>query len=134
MAVGVAVCYCSNLKPSSFLGHFPYHQGKSPSGQGIKNSVHASRISALFWGAKKAVEPTERDLSLGEFILTGSGPEGVSENQVAPKKISLSVVSSILDVPSQDWDACNMDAMGPEKFIHFLPMVFFQAWRRQGVQ
>lgn len=132
MAVGAAVCYCSNLKPSPFLGHFPYHQGKSPSGQGIKNSVHASRISALFWGAKKAVEPTERDLSLGEFILTGSGPEGVSENQVAPKKISLSVVSSILDVPSQDWDACNMDAMGPEKFNPFLTHGFLSSLEETG--
>ena len=58
--------------------------------------------------------------------------QGVSENQVAPKKISLSVVSSILDVPSQDWDACNMDAMGPEKFNPFLTHGFLSSLEETG--
>ena len=34
-----------------------------------------SRINALFWGSKKAVEPSDTHLSLGEFSLTGSGSE-----------------------------------------------------------
>lgn len=58
--------------------------------------------------------------------------QGVSENQVAPKKISLSVVSSILDVPSQDWDACNMDATGPEKFNPFLTHGFLSSLEETG--
>lgn len=44
----------------------------------------------------------------------------------------MSVASSILDVPSQDWDACNMDATGPEKFNPFLTHGFLSSLEETG--
>ncbi|BBG96244.1 hypothetical protein Prudu_004994 [Prunus dulcis] len=112
--MAVAMSYC---KPSPFLGNYPthFHLGKSQSGK----VVQAPRISALFWGAKKSAEPKEVEinLSLGEFTLTG----------VKPEKISLSVVSSISEVSSAEWDACALDATGPEKYNPFLTYAFLSS-------
>ena len=44
----------------------------------------------------------------------------------------MSVVSSILDVPSQDWDACNMDATGPENFNPFITHGFLSSLEETG--
>ncbi|CAB4267674.1 unnamed protein product [Prunus armeniaca] len=122
--MAVAMSYC---KPSPFLGNYPthFHLGKSQSGK----LVQAPRISALFWGAKKSAEPKEVEisLSLGEFTLTGSGTlkEGISG--VKPQKISLSVVSSISEVSSAEWDACALHATGPEKYNPFLTYAFLSS-------
>jgi predicted N-acyltransferase len=51
---------------------------------------------------------------------------------VKPKKISLSVVSSILDVSPSGWDACNLDAMGPEKSDPFLTHGFLSCLQESG--
>ncbi|KAK7817988.1 hypothetical protein CFP56_041990 [Quercus suber] len=91
-------------------------------------SVQVHRISALFWGSKKsAAPPQEVDFSLGDFTLTGSTPEGISANEVKSKRISVSVVSSILEVSPNDWDACALDATGPEKYNPFLTHGFLSS-------
>ncbi|KAM5574310.1 hypothetical protein ABKV19_013673 [Rosa sericea] len=122
--MAVAMSYCCS-KPSPFLGGYPtrFHLGKSKPGQ---VAVQAPRISSLFWGAKKSPEPKEieTNLSLGDFTLTG--PEGViSEGK--PSKISVSVISSISEVSSSDWDACSLDATGPDKYNPFLTHAFLSS-------
>ncbi|KAK4591352.1 hypothetical protein RGQ29_021527 [Quercus rubra] len=83
---------------------------------------------ALFWGSKKsAAPPQEVDFSLGDFTLTGSTPEGISAKEVKSKRISVSVVSSILEVSPNDWDACALDATGPEKYNPFLTHGFLSS-------
>ncbi|KAH7575991.1 hypothetical protein JRO89_XS02G0269600 [Xanthoceras sorbifolium] len=57
---------------------------------------------------------------------------GVSENQGTPKKIYLSVVSSILEVSSDDWDACAIDATGHENFNPFLTHGFLSSLEESG--
>lgn len=98
----------------------------------IGTSVRAARITALFWGPKKVAEPREMDFSLGDFTLSGSRPEGVSGNDVKPKVVSLSVLSSISDVSSEDWDACTLDAAGLEKFNPFLTHGFLSSLEESG--
>ena len=42
----------------------------------METAVQESKISALFWGSKKSVEPKELNVSLQDSnILTGSGLE-----------------------------------------------------------
>uniref|UniRef100_A0A2N9IJ94 Uncharacterized protein n=1 Tax=Fagus sylvatica TaxID=28930 RepID=A0A2N9IJ94_FAGSY len=129
--MAVAVSYC---KPSPFLGQFPSHFGKSQCRHTTGTSVQGPRISALFWGSKKSAAPKEVDfsLSLGDFTLTGSTPEDISANEVRTKKISLSVVSSILEVSPNDWDACALDATGPEKYNPFLTHGFLSSLEESG--
>eukprot|EP00262_Sarcandra_glabra_P014077 TRINITY_DN4030_c0_g1_i1.p1 TRINITY_DN4030_c0_g1~~TRINITY_DN4030_c0_g1_i1.p1 ORF type:complete len:473 (-),score=55.35 TRINITY_DN4030_c0_g1_i1:202-1449(-) len=67
------------------------------------------------------------DISLGEFTLTGSAPEGTSLNVTTPQKISLSVISSISEIPPTDWDACAVDATGLEKLNPFLMHAFLSS-------
>lgn len=52
--------------------------------------------------------------------------QGVSET------ISVSVLSSISDVASRDWDACALDATGPEKFNPFLTHAFLSSLEETG--
>ncbi|XP_059448715.1 uncharacterized protein LOC132179922 isoform X2 [Corylus avellana] len=127
--MAVAVSYC---KPSPFLGQFPSHFGRSQCRQVTGTSGQIPRISALFWESKKSVAQQEVDFSLGDFTLTGSAPEDISANQVKPKKISLSVVSSILDVSPSGWDACNLDATGPAKSNPFLTHGFLSCLEESG--
>ncbi|KAL9353708.1 hypothetical protein Peur_051678 [Populus x canadensis] len=161
MAAVVMSYYC---KPSPFLGHFPSYLvsllllAKSSSRQVAGTAVQESKISALFWGSKKSVEPKELDVSvsLQDSILTGSGLEvifdgptefgiffllvlaansnlvgfkfrGGLEKQITPKRISLSIISSISEVSSREWDACNLDATGPDKFNPFLSHGFLSS-------
>lgn len=49
------------------------------------------------------------------------------EKQITPKKISLSIISSISEVSSNEWDACNLDATGPDKFNPFLTHAFLSS-------
>lgn len=133
-------------------------QAKSSSRQVAGTAVQESKISALFWGSKKSVEPKELDVSvsLQDSILTGSGLEvifdgptefgiffllvlaansnlvgfkfrGGLEKQITPKRISLSIISSISEVSSREWDACNLDATGPDKFNPFLSHGFLSS-------
>ncbi|KAL5993250.1 hypothetical protein ACLOJK_014173 [Asimina triloba] len=102
-----------------------------------RNSVSQPKINAVFWGPKRTAEPHEMDLSLETFSLTGSAPEvflslilvgysvskELSANGTKPQKISLSVISSISEVASEEWDACATDATGPGKLNPFLTHV-----------
>ncbi|CAL5398946.1 unnamed protein product [Camellia sinensis] len=136
MAVAAVVAISNtNPLPSPFLGHIPFHLGQSPFGHSVQNLVHTSKrttTNALFWGPRKAVERPDTDLSLGHFTLTGSGSEGVSASSGKPQKVSVSVVSSISEVPSHDWDACNLDSTGPEKFNPFLSHGFLSSLEESG--
>lgn len=49
-----------------------------------------------------------------------------------PKKISVSVVSSILEVSPNGWDACTLDATGPEKYNPFLTHGFLSSLEESG--
>ncbi|KAF3961930.1 hypothetical protein CMV_013500 [Castanea mollissima] len=123
--MAVAVSYC---KTSPFLGQFPSNFGKAQCRHITGTSVQVPRISALFWGSRKSVAPPQEvDFSLGDFTLTGSTPEDISANEVKPKRISVSVVSSILEVSPNDWDACALDATGPEKYNPFLTHGFLSS-------
>ncbi|CAN6584651.1 hypothetical protein C1H46_018367 [Malus baccata] len=123
----MAVAAMSYCWPSPFLGKYPphFHLGKS---QSLK-AGQASRISALFWGAKKSAEPQEIEisLSLGDFTLTAPGSQKEGISGVKPKKISVSVISSISEVSSTEWDACALDVTGPEKFNPFLTHAFLSS-------
>ncbi|XP_019055444.1 PREDICTED: uncharacterized protein LOC104610180 isoform X3 [Nelumbo nucifera] len=118
--------------PSAFIRQNPPQLVKSPSRQSFQNSKHPSKVSAIFWGPRKTVELHEMDLSLGEFTVTGSGLEGASSNEVRPQKISLSVVSSISEVSPNEWDACAVDAIGPEKINPFLTHGFLSSLEESG--
>lgn len=72
------------------------------------------------------------DLSLEEFALTGSAPEEVSTSERRPRKVCLSVVSSISDISSEDWDACAVEATGLEKLNPFLTHGFLSSLEESG--
>ncbi|KAL5555075.1 hypothetical protein UlMin_037311 [Ulmus minor] len=129
MAVAIGSC-----KPSPFLGKLPppFHFGKSQSREVVRGSVQPARISAIFWGPKKVAEQQELDFTLGNFTLTSSGSEDICGNEVKHKVISLSVLSSISEVSSGDWDACTLDATGPEKYNPFLTHGFLSSLEESG--
>ncbi|KAF8019427.1 hypothetical protein BT93_G0187 [Corymbia citriodora subsp. variegata] len=130
MAVAASLC---NRNPSPFLGRFPppLHPlagKKTQSGPCAGRSSRASGIRALFWRSKKSLEPRETaDLSLGDYTLTAPDAEDVSATKSRPKQISLSIVSSISEVSANDWDACALDATGPEKYNPFLSHGFLSS-------
>ncbi|KAG7015443.1 hypothetical protein SDJN02_23079, partial [Cucurbita argyrosperma subsp. argyrosperma] len=126
-AMAVAVSYCTS---SSFLGYFPSKKLKSR--HLVSHSAQATRITGLFWGAKKSTVPKEFDYSLGDFTLTGTGPEGGSVSHSKPTKLSLSVVSSISEVSASGWDACALDSTGPEKYNPFLTHGFLSSLEETG--
>ncbi|KAJ4966644.1 hypothetical protein NE237_018493 [Protea cynaroides] len=72
------------------------------------------------------------DFSLGDFNLTRSSLQGETGTEMRPQKISLSVVSSISEVSSDDWDACALDATGPEKLNPFLTHGFLSSLEESG--
>ncbi|XP_022716370.1 uncharacterized protein LOC111275338 isoform X2 [Durio zibethinus] len=129
VAAAAVVGYC---KPSPFVGQFPSSYGKSVSSQSSKTVMEASRITALFWGSKKPVKSQPLDSSLGDFTLTGSGTEEVMENQAIGKKVSVLVISSIMEVSPHEWNACTLDATGPEKFNPFLTHGFLSSLEETG--
>lgn len=101
-------------------------QGKSSSKRHPELSYRFG-IKALFWGQRKASETAKLELSLGDFILTELESEGQATNINKDKKVSVSVVSSISEISSDDWDACSLDVSGPEKFNPFLSHGFLSA-------
>lgn len=128
----VVSCYC---KPSPFLGEiFPSNSEKSLSRQRFSSSdqFQTSKISALFWGQKKSVQPNVLDFSTDEYILAGSDSEVGSTSQVKQKKISISIISSISEVSPNDWDACCLDSTGPEKSNPFLSHGFLSSLEESG--
>ncbi|XP_010274993.1 PREDICTED: uncharacterized protein LOC104610180 isoform X2 [Nelumbo nucifera] len=66
------------------------------------------------------------------FIRQNPPQLGASSNEVRPQKISLSVVSSISEVSPNEWDACAVDAIGPEKINPFLTHGFLSSLEESG--
>ncbi|PKU75114.1 hypothetical protein MA16_Dca021886 [Dendrobium catenatum] len=95
--------------------------------QSSRSMVSPHKITALFWGSKRTAEQRELNPSLGTFTLTGSAREDVSGPGRRPQQLSVSVVSSLSDISSKDWDACAMDAAGPEKLNPFLTHAFLSS-------
>ncbi|XP_028804033.1 uncharacterized protein LOC114759107 isoform X1 [Neltuma alba] len=128
--MAVAVNWC---KPSPFLGHkFATRSANLLSGQCMGNSFQPSRISALFWQSRRSREAQVMDSVLGQFTLTGSGSEDTMVKLAQPKTITVSVVSSISEVASSEWDACALDATGTEKFNPFLTHGFLSSLEDSG--
>ncbi|XP_057530120.1 uncharacterized protein LOC130808681 [Amaranthus tricolor] len=126
--MAIVCCYCPpDLNRSKFLGRIPPFCERIQMQHIALNYRCRSRINALFWGSKKAVEPSDTHLSLGEFSLTGSGSERTQTDSLLPKKVSLSVVPSISEVSSEEWDACAIDTNGPDKLNPFLSHGFLSS-------
>lgn len=129
MAMAIAA---SASASSSFLGYFPPYLRDLPYRKCYPKSIYKSRIKALFWQPKKAVDPPEMDLSLGNFTMTKINSEGDSTSLETAKMISVSVLSSISEVSSNDWDACSLNATGPEEFNPFLTHGFLSSLEESG--
>lgn len=80
------------------------------------------KINALFWGAGNRNSSSSSDpISISTpltFTLTQT------QTELPNKVITVSFVSSISEIPSTEWDACALDATGPEKFNPFLTHAF----------
>ncbi|GAA0140497.1 hypothetical protein LIER_01829 [Lithospermum erythrorhizon] len=98
---------------------------KSSSDGRVYSVSSTFRISSLFWGPRKSVEEDGSYTSL-------SGLEGDSTAIDEVKKISVSVISSISEVSSTDWDACSLDAAGLENFNPFLSHSFLSSLEDSG--
>ncbi|KAG6408702.1 hypothetical protein SASPL_131721 [Salvia splendens] len=122
MAVAVAVS-------PPFLGRT---LRKTFSGRRIPNSDVGFSIKAIFWGPKKTVEPTKQELSLGDFSLSELGAEGDRNSSDKDRKLSVRVVSSISEILPHEWDACSVDAVGPDKFNPFLTYGFLSSLEETG--
>ncbi|XP_057469835.1 uncharacterized protein LOC130758870 [Actinidia eriantha] len=135
MAVVAVAVVSTNPKISPCLGQITSHLGKLPYERRVRNSICRSKrtkINALFWRPRKTVEPPDTSLSLRHFTLTGSGSEGVPASSGKPQKILVSAVSSISEVRSDEWDACNLDSTGPKKFNPFLTHGFLSSLEESG--
>ncbi|KAL1534939.1 hypothetical protein AAHA92_31051 [Salvia divinorum] len=122
MAVAVAVS-------PPFLGRT---LRKTFCGRRIPNSEVGFSINAIFWGPKKAVEPTKQEISLGDFSLSELGVKGDRSSFDKDKKLSVRVVSSISEILPHEWDACSIDAAGPDKFNPFLTHGFLSSLEETG--
>ncbi|XP_024968593.1 uncharacterized protein LOC112508042 [Cynara cardunculus var. scolymus] len=127
MAMAMAV-----VRPSPFLGHIDFGLGGLSCRKQFPTPNQTSRIKALFWEPKKAADPPEMYLSLDSFTSTKINVKEDSSNAEKAKHISVSVVSSILEVPSGDWDECSLDATGPEQFNPFLSHGFLSSLEESG--
>lgn len=58
--------------------------------------------------------------------------QDAATNQAIPKTMSLSVISSISDVSPDEWDSCNLDSTGPEKYNPFLSHSFLSSLEESG--
>ncbi|KAD3067398.1 hypothetical protein R6Q59_018536 [Mikania micrantha] len=127
MAVAMAVVH-----PSPFLGNIDFGLGGFSGKKQFSVPNHTYRIKALFWESKKAVDPPEMHLSLDNFTLTKISSKEDSADTEKPKEVSVSVVSSILEVSSSGWDACCLDTTGPEQFNPFLSHGFLSSLEESG--
>ncbi|XP_043687458.1 uncharacterized protein LOC122638661 isoform X2 [Telopea speciosissima] len=77
--------------------------------------------------------PTELPKRLQSPFLGQTPPLlGVIGCEMKPQKIFLSVVSSISEVSADGWDACALDATGPEKLNPFLTHGFLSSLEESG--
>ncbi|KAK1262968.1 hypothetical protein QJS04_geneDACA016274 [Acorus gramineus] len=112
---------------SPFLRKKPrHHDGKSSSRKICQET------SAIFWKPNKSVVLHDANVSLGPYSLAGSALEDISARDLRPQKVTVSVVSSILDVPPKDWDECAVDASGLQNFNPFLSHAFLSSLEESG--
>ncbi|KAL7119713.1 hypothetical protein ACP275_02G079300 [Erythranthe tilingii] len=130
MAAAAAAAVAAASSP--FLGHSSFHARKTSVNRYRRNSDVGFSIKAIFWGPRKAAEPTKLDLSLGDFSLTESASEGDTTSFDKSRKLSVQVVSSISEVSADEWDACSLDAAGPDKFNPFLTHGFLSSLEDSG--
>ncbi|XP_078172576.1 acyl-CoA [Carex rostrata] len=110
-----------HASPSLYLFHEgPYFRQTS------RKVPSKCKIYALFWGPKKNSGSRELSPSLGPYALTASTTE------VDMQQISVSVASSILEISSEDWDACGIDATGNEHFNPFTTHAFLSSLEESG--
>ncbi|XP_057809224.1 uncharacterized protein LOC131023684 isoform X1 [Salvia miltiorrhiza] len=126
MPVAMAVAVAAS---SPFLGHT---LRKTLCRRCAPNSDVGFSIKAIFWGPRKSVEPTKQELSLGDFSLPELRVEGDRSNVDKDRKLSVRVVSSISEILPHEWDACSVDAAGPEKFNPFLTHGFLSSLEETG--
>ncbi|KAL8545276.1 hypothetical protein ACS0TY_005456 [Phlomoides rotata] len=112
---------------SPFLGHTSFHLRKTSSRRHVQNSNVGFSIKAIFWGPRKAVEPSKQELCLGDFCLTEFGIEGDRTNFDKARKLSVWVVSSISEISPDEWDACSLDSAGPGELNPFLTHGFLSS-------
>ncbi|XP_072950519.1 uncharacterized protein [Typha angustifolia] len=118
--------------PSPFLGLPPLRTRSSFCRRTSHNMRSPCKVTAIFWRPKRTVGLHDLNPSLGTYTLTGSASEDTSFNEVKQQKISLSVVSSILEISSDNWDACAVDATGNQKFNPFLTHAFLSSLEESG--
>ncbi|CAM0904534.1 unnamed protein product [Alopecurus aequalis] len=101
----------------------------SPSKLGSSISVSRLKVTALFGWIKGDRDARTRELipSAESYTLTGSA----SEVDMKPREVSISVVSSIMDIPPAEWDACAI-AAEPEKLNPFLTHAFLSSLEESG--
>ncbi|GAB2223649.1 hypothetical protein Droror1_Dr00004387 [Drosera rotundifolia] len=133
-AASLSVFDCRRIPLSSAAVSPLRAKGKAAFKENLRGQRNRKKctIYALFWGRRETIRPTDANVVLGDLLLTGSGSEGVSKSSTPPRKVSISVVSSIADVSSADWDACVLDACGSDKFNPFLSHGFLSSLEKSG--
>ncbi|XBJ02256.1 hypothetical protein VPH35_021675 [Triticum aestivum] len=108
----------------------PRRHEYSPSNMGSPSSASRLKVTALFGWIKGDRYSRTRELipSAESYTLTGSA----SEVDTKPREVSISVVSSIMDIPPAEWDACAVDSVEPEKFNPFLTHAFLSSLEESG--
>ncbi|XP_047069793.1 uncharacterized protein LOC124677891 [Lolium rigidum] len=118
----------------TFLASGPRHRLRrheySPSKLGSPSLASRLRVTALLDWIKGDKLARTRELipSAEPYALTGSA----SEVGMKPPEVSISVVSSIMDIPPAEWDACAVDSAEPEKLNPFLTHAFLSSLEESG--
>uniref|UniRef100_A0A0E0H191 BioF2-like acetyltransferase domain-containing protein n=3 Tax=Oryza nivara TaxID=4536 RepID=A0A0E0H191_ORYNI len=113
----------------SFFGPDPRRRrGHSPSNLGFRRLGLQLKVTAIFGWIKGDTRTRELNPSAESYTLTGSA----SEADTKPREVSVAVVSSIMDIPSADWDACAVDSVDPDNFNPFLTHAFLSSLEESG--
>jgi predicted N-acyltransferase len=86
------------------------------------------KVNALFGWFRGDTTTRELIPPAESYTLSGSA----SEDGAKPREVSISVASSIMDIPAADWDACACDPAGPEEFNPFLTHAFLSSLEESG--
>lgn len=128
--MGMASPAVATRHPSpSFFGPDPRRRrGHSPSNLGFRRLGLQLKVTAIFGWIKGDTRTRELNPSAESYTLTGSA----SEADTKPREVSVAVVSSIMDIPSADWDACAVDSVDPDNFNPFLTHAFLSSLEESG--
>uniref|UniRef100_A0A0D9W3Y5 Pentatricopeptide repeat-containing protein n=1 Tax=Leersia perrieri TaxID=77586 RepID=A0A0D9W3Y5_9ORYZ len=102
--------------------------GYSPSRLGFRRFGLQLKVTAIFGWIRGDAGTRELNPSAESYTLTGSA----SEVNTKPREVSVAVVSSIMDIPSADWDACAVDSADPDKFNPFRTHAFLSSLEESG--